>query len=670
MEKPGGMRGGVLGSLTCTMLLVAAPLHAQTAPPLPADAVPEVPAATETLPPLDPVIPDTPPLLQPLTPLGSFDATPAATSALTGETAEATARYGVTIEGLDPLRLTGTLKAVSELWKGRNRPATAGQLASRIKLDTVTMRTLLESEGHYGAVIDSSITPRAARGGTSPDNAGGADVLLRAEPGKPYVWSSITLDAIPPGRGDLALIFGLKVGQTIRAAEVEKAEADYRLRLANIGFPFADLGPRDVEIDDATQTGSYLLTGTSGPIGRIGRIRMEGYAPFGVDHAQVIARFRPGDRYSAVLTEDFRRALVQTQLFAGVTIKPVDTGERTPEGDAITDIVVNGNQGPLRALAGQAGYSTSEGVRVEAQWRHRNLVKPEGQSTARIVAGTIEQALGAEIRLGNFRQRDRTVVGLAEFANITRPAFQAKTLTVAARISRDSTPIWQKRWTWSAGFELVGSDERDRSAGRDALGRRQYLVAALPLQLGFDTSDDLLDPTSGYRLTARVSPEAALQGGRFRSYARLQGDVSGYQRAGPIVIAGRIRLGSITGIDRAEVAPTRRLYAGGGGSVRGYDFQGVGPRSASNTPLGGLSLVEGSVEARYRFGDFGAVAFVDAGQAYESSTPSFSGIQYGAGVGGRYYTPFGPLRFDIARAINRRPFDPKFAIYISIGQSF
>jgi translocation and assembly module TamA len=629
-----------------------------------AAALPAVPEAADPLAPLPPLASDDPLLLAPLAPLAQFDATPVSGAALSAATIEPVARYSLKLDGVAGLGVETLFRGLSDLQKGRGKPATSGQIAARRRADEATMKTILESEGYFAAMVRSAA---AAEGN------GRTVVSLTVDPGQRYRWAKITLDAIPPGREDLRSIFALKPGQPIRAQAVEHAEADYRLRLANIGFPFSDLGARDVELDDAARTGDYLLTGDAGPLARIRAIRLEGYAPFSVQHALLISRLKPGDRYSALLAEDFRRTLVATQLFGGVTLKPVDTGARNTDGSAVTDLVVTGNRGPTRLLAGQAGYATGDGVRVEASWRSRNLFPPEGALTVRAVAGTIEQSVGAELRKANFGQRDRTLIALAQAANETRPAFQAKTFLLSARLSRDSTPIWQKRWTWSGGVELIASDERSRGSTLAAgVSERQlFVIAALPLQVGFDATENLLDPTSGFRLFGRVSPEAALQGGLFRAYTRLLAEVSGYQGvAANTVIAGRLRIGSIPGIDRAQLAPTRRYYAGGGGSVRGYDYQGIGPRDAQGDPLGGRSLAEGSVEARYRFGDFGAVVFFDIGNAYAGTSPTFSGLQYGAGIGARYYTPFGPIRFDIARAINKRTVDPKFAIYISIGQAF
>ena len=151
----------------------------------------------------------------------------------------------------------------------------------------------------------------------------------------------------------------------------------------------------------------------------------------------------------------------------------------------------------------------------------------------------------------------------------------------------------------------------------------------------FDKSDDLLNPTKGYRLKLNVSPEASIRGAA-RPYLRTMVEVTGYYPvSNSLVIAGRARAGSIAGIDRDDLAPSRRYYGGGGGSVRGYGYQRLGPFDPNGDPVGGRSLNEFAIEARYRFGDYGIVPFFDAGNAYESVLPKASDLRYGAGIGGR-----------------------------------
>lgn len=621
--------------------------------------LPEIDAAA---PPVEmaPVSPPDPALTAPLPPIGSFDTTPRTDLQFTA-TAEEGARYTVVVEGAQATGVEGRFRSLSALVQGQGKSATPAQVAARTNTDRALLERLLFSEGWYGASVDSRAEP--ADGGTTR-------VRFTVAPGERYHWRQISLDLYPDAPADLGAGFGLKAGAPIRAEEVELAEGALLIRMRQRGYPFAEIGARDVVLDADQPTGTYLLTADIGPRARFGRIEMRGFRPFDERHAADIARFRAGELYDADMVDDFRRALIQTQLFGGLTVVPVDTGARNADGTAVADIRVQASKGPLRRFAGQIGFSTGEGLRAEASWRHRNLVKPEGGFTARAVAGTREQRLAAELALANWGQRDRTLSGMFDVANINRPAFQARTATASAALARLSTPIWQKRWTWSAGAELIASDERDRSFDINA-PRQTYIIVALPLSVAHDTSDNLFDPTRGWRAGLRASPEYSRQGGDGITYVRLIGDASAYRSLSEaLVLAGRVRVGSIVGSSRLDIAPTRRLYAGGGGSVRGFDYQDVGPLGADNRPRGGRGLAEASVEGRYRFGDFGIVGFVDAGTLTESSSPTLDNIHVGAGVGGRYYTSFGPIRVDVARAVNHTTRAPKIALYISIGQAF
>ena len=137
------------------------------------------------------------------------------------------------------------------------------------------------------------------------------------------------------------------------------------------------------------------------------------------------------------------------------------------------------------------------------------------------------------------------------------------------------------------------------------------------------------------------------------------------------MLAGRVRLGAIPGAPREAIAPSRRFYAGGGASVRGYGYQDIGPRDPNNVPVGGRSLTEFSLEARVKaFGNFGVVPFLDAGNIYTSQLPKFNDLHYGTGLGIRYYSSFGPIRLDVGTPINPQKGDPRVVVYVSLGQAF
>ncbi|HVL30384.1 MAG TPA: BamA/TamA family outer membrane protein, partial [Sphingomicrobium sp.] len=373
--------------------------------------------------------------------------------------------------------------------------------------------------------------------------------------------------------------------------------------------------------------------------------------------------------YERSEVDDLRRALIATGLVASVETKLVPIG-----GGEVVDVAVHLEPAPMRTIAGEAGYGTGEGVRLEASWQHRNFFNPEGALTVRGVAGTQEQLAAVSLRRSNFKRRDQVLTAQVSASHTEREAFEAKTVLLAAGIERQSNFIWHKTWTWSLGGELVATDERDSIESTGERRRRTFFIGALPASLTYDGSDDLLDPTRGFRLGGRLSPELSLRTGAF-GYARAQIDASGYVPAmDRMVLAGRARLGTILGADRDAIAPSRRFYAGGGGSVRGYGYQQLGPRDADGDPIGGRSLAEFALEARIRMkafgGDFGIVPFLDGGTLSTRATPDLGDWQFGAGIGVRYYSSFGPIRVDVGTPLNPREDDGPVAVVVSLGQAF
>ncbi len=638
-------------------------------------------AFDEALPPLDatvaPGVPQPQPaialpaedgeLAQPLPPIATFDATPPATPAAQAEPdPDSRIRYATTVTGLEKDVLDTQFRSLSALRKGKGKAANAAQVQARADEDVKLIERLLRSEGYYDGLANASVDPVG-------DKPGEVAVTITATPGTRYALGAITTklddrNAEPLTRAAL----GLKTGNPIVAAAIETAEANVALRLPEQGYPFVEVGARDVLLDDATHIGDYTLPVTAGARSSFGGLRAEGDPVFDVDHLSIFPRFKPGELYDSRKVDDLRQALVATSLYSTVSVEPVKTGTIAADGTEAVDLLVRQTKGPWRSLAGSAGYGTGEGIKLTGSWTNRNMFAPEGALSVEAVAGTQQQSLGTTFRRSNAGQRDRTFQANASVSRQRFDAYNAETVGLAASIARLSTPIWQKKWTYSAGTELIATRETRIVAGTLDRTRSTYFIAALPLQLGYDGSDSLLDPTRGFRITGRVSPEAQKRsGGGFDGYARLLAEGSAYfPVTDSIVLAGRTRVGSIMGASRDSIAPSRRLYAGGGGSVRGFGFQELGPKDINNDPLGGRSLTEFAFEARYRFGNFGIVPFVDAGRVGEGSTPSISGMRYGAGIGGRYYTNFGPMRVDLATPINRQPGESKVALYISIGQAF
>jgi translocation and assembly module TamA len=573
-------------------------------------------------------------------------------------------RYSYSVTGLSGA-LDDQFDELSALREARGRGANAAQVSARAEQDEQLAEQLLRADGYYDAVATTTIAP-------VPDQPDHLTVTITATPGPRYMLGDIRITGAAPEPAGIARdALGLDSGDPIVAARVEAGEANVSLRLPQQGYPFVEVGARDILLDEATRRGDYTLPITSGPKAVFGGFRVEGDPVFDPDHIDLLARFRPGQLYDSRRVEDLKQAMIATALFSNVAVEPVRTGATTEDGLERVDLAVTQTEGPARQLAASAGYGTGQGIKLTGSWTHRNLFPPEGAVMVAAVAGTQEQSLSGTFRRSNAGRRDRAFQAGASIGRQNFDAFNAYTVGLNASIARVSTPLWQKRWTYTLGAEVLASAETRFVEARQARTRNTYFIAALPGQVGYDRSDSLLDPTRGFRLSARISPEAQQQGGRSDFYARTLFEASGYYPVtDALVIAGRTRVGSILGAPRDRIAPSRRLDAGGGGSVRGFGFQELGPKDIDNKPIGGRSLTEFAIEARYRFGDFGIVPFFDAGRVGEGSTPGISDLRYGAGIGGRYYTNFGPMRVDIAMPLGRRPGESKVALYISIGQAF
>jgi translocation and assembly module TamA len=580
-------------------------------------------------------------------------------------------RYTVEIKGLAVLGLEDEFRALSSLWTKRGEVSNLAQINRRTAEDRDLVDQLLRSVGYYGGTTQVAITSPVVD--TTPVQVG-----LTVDPGALYHFDSISVVA-PSGAGvaDPAAIvlplLGVKPGDAIDAARVNAAQDALLVRLADAGYPFPIIGKPDIVIDHATRTASLLQTIDLGARGVHGTIHIAGETQGLSDaHVATLARFKPGDRYTETGRDDLRRALIQTGLFGSVAIKPVASETPAIDGVQRVDLMITTEAAPVRTISAKGGYSTGQGIRAEASWTHRNLFKPEGGFTVRGVAAEREQVLIAEFQRRNFKKRDQLLSARVGLSAEQQNAFDATTFGIGAALARESNIIWQKAWTYSVGAEALVTRQRDRSAPNDP--NNTYFILAFPGNVTWDQSDDLLNPSRGFRLTSRISPEFTLRSGTNFNYVKAQLEATAYRPFGNIVLAGRLHFGAIAGANRGRIAPDRRFYAGGGGSVRGFDFQGVGPKDVDGSPTGGNSLTEAAFEVRYRtnlFGsDIGLVGFVDAGQVYASSLPKFTDLKVGAGVGLRYFTSFGPVRIDVATPVTRSPGDPRVAFYVSIGQAF
>ena len=319
-------------------------------------------------------------------------------------------------------------------------------------------------------------------------------------------------------------------------------------------------------------------------------------------------------------------------------------------------------------------YETQLGFAVEGFWVHRNLF---GQAESLRLSGEVNHIgqgyaildTGFAFRAA-FRKPDWWLPGQdlrleAAALREVLDAYTRKAVTFYGGFDRTFSPRWQAR---------LGLAAEVADITRNGI-TQNYRLLGLQGTLLYNRANSDLDPTRGYRIEFNAQPWVDTgPGGDMFTILRLTGrhywDIA---EPGRTVLATRASFGTEPAISIGGIPPDKLFYAGGGGSVRGFVYQTAGPLDAYGNPLGGASVVEANVELRQRIGKaFGAVAFVDAGSAYPDFLPNFALLapRVGAGVGIRYYTDFGPIRADVGVPLNRRPTDPPFGIYVSLGQAF
>ena len=551
----------------------------------------------------------------------------------------------------------------------------AARLAAQARADEALLHRLLRIYGYYDAQVIRSVG-----GAPAGQEAQAQSGLVRFDiiPGTRYTFGEIDLGQLAAAGEDYRALrdsFEIQTGDPLNSFDIEREQADLDVALGEAGYPFAAIDDPELLVDHERQEGDLTMPVMPNGKYNFGRITSNMPEFMSGRHLEEIARFEPGDLYQRSLEMDLRRAIQATGIVATTTITPVEAAPPANGEPGTVDLEVAMTPAELRTLAGSIGYGTGEGFKLEGSWEHRNLFPPEGALKLRGIAGTREQLAGVTFRRNNFKGRDKVLTVDLFASTIDYKAYDARTISLVGTYERISTLLYQKRLSWSAGLELVATQEREADANGVFGPRQTYFVGALPGYAMWDTSDDLLNPTEGFRISTRLSPEVSRTNGAESFYLRGQVEGTYYLPVSEkIIMAGRARFASIPGAPLSAIAPSRRLYAGGGGSVRGYGYRAIGPQNAEGDPTGGRSLTELSVEARittgFLDGALQVVPFVDAGTVGANSTPGFDQIKIGAGVGVRYLTGFGPVRVDVGIPINPGPNDGKFGVYVGLGQAF
>jgi translocation and assembly module TamA len=615
--------------------------------------------------------------------------------------------YTVHISATGDGALDALLKASSQLVSLRTTaPAGPFALVGRAEADIERLQTVLESAGYYRRRVSISINGQplgdpqlpAALEALSRDTP--ATVQVDIETGALYHLRHVTIEGEISAQARSA--FALQSGAPAVASQVLAARDRLLDALQDEGRAFATV-EEPIAYRDATEPVlDVTFKVDPGKRYRIGAIHFAGLKRVREAFLRRRLLLHSGERYSPAAIERARTDLLSLRAIAGITVQAPKLSDAQGESLPITYEV---QERARHAINLTAAYSSDLGGSGGATWIDRNAFGGAEQlalSASLTNWGGSDTTglgynLGAQLSEPDFGVRDQTLqfsLGALQQDLIT---YDQTAATAGMSLSRKLTA----QWTLGVGLSL----EQERIVQQGS--HLNYTLFALPLSARYDSTglpNPLLDPQHGIRATLSVAPTESLgeghaviatsSGGGQRegnaTFVITQASIAtyfdlarlGWTRSGRSILALRLLGADAYGAGQFSLPPDQRFYGGGSATVRGYNYQSIGPEfpapAAPGSPTGGTELAAGSAEFRQRFGEnFGAAWFVDAGGVTDGvqpfkvlhCTPRYDcGVGYGAGL--RYYTPIGPIRLDLALPAKHVPGSNAIEVYVGLGQAF
>lgn len=608
--------------------------------------------------------------------------------------------YQVDLASVGNDDINQTLKATSDLLSLRtSAPVSPFGLIARARSDTDRLKTALESFGYYESHVAITVNglpltdPSLGDALTALPKGSSAKVAVSFTLGTLYHLRRIDIDGEVPPPINARQILGLSSGQPAVASDVLAGGARLLSALQEQGYAFAQVDPPIAyEAADAPALDLSFHVAAGRKV-KIGDIHIEGLQRV---HASLVRRrllLHTGDSYQPSAIDAARRDLLGMNVFGQVSVQ---VGTQPDETGGVP-ITFKLRERLRHAIAVNAAYSSDLGGSGGLTWSDRNVF---GNAEQLSVAASLTNLGGSNTTgtgylgsvkylIPDFLQRDQSLQFAVTAIKQQLQAYDQKAQTASITLSRKLSGFW----TVSAGLsttdetilQTINATETPPGSGvfvPDAPTRFNYTLVALPFKVILDSTDlptPLEDPRHGFRGTLSLTPTLAIghPNSTFLISTLTLATYFDLNNLFPIapgrsVLAARALAGVAQGAGELSLPPDQRFYAGGTSTIRGYGYQLVGPMFPhTDIPSGGTAITTGGLEFRQRlYTNWGVAAFVDMGQVSASLKPLRDEVRVGAGAGMRYYTPIGPIRFDIAVPVNRRHGEDSFEVYIGLGQAF
>jgi len=378
--------------------------------------------------------------------------------------------------------------------------------------------------------------------------------------------------------------------------------------------------------------------------------------------------YKPGEPFNSRKLAATRSAIVGLNLFSAVDIEQ----EENPTDRAVVPITISVHEGPKHSLSAGAGYNTQTQLNATIGWTDYNFLGGGRQLSVTGTYSNVNSTFDVKLLQPRF---------FSEKSTLTLEASQQQQTyqTYTGNISGFDPHIDYKlssSLTAFAGWRLEYMKFNSVSASTiKAIGgfRRSGILSGPSAGVTFNNTEDPFNPQSGEIISLLGNLSDHSFGADYR-YWRVLAEARKYQLVGwQTALTTRLKIGlSDTLGTIGDIPLSERFYSGGEGSVRGYGLRRIGPLSASNDPLGGLSLIEGSVELRRPlFWKLNGALFFDCGQvATQPYDLRVDALQCGYGPAAGMNSPVGPINFYVGFPTQKPRGDSNWQFYFSIGQYF
>jgi translocation and assembly module TamA len=540
-------------------------------------------------------------------------------------------------------------------------------IVSAAQGDYARMVETLYALGHYSAVVTIRIDGREAAAISPlsvPERIG--QVVVTVEPRARFTFGRAEIAPLANGR-DRPEAF--RRGAPALATVVRDAASGAIDGWRREGHAKADLAGQEIAARHPEAELDVTVRVDPGPRLSFGDVLVTSQSAVKAPRIRQIAGIPRGETFDPRAVEDAAERLRATGTFRSVQI----TEAETVNPDASMDIFIEVTDRKPRRFGAGVEVSSNEGLTLSGFWLHRNFLggaerfRIDGE--ARQLGGSgdmqTDYQISARLERPAVYGPDTLAYLFTDLEFEDEPDYIARKFEIGIGASRE----FSDQVTGDLGISYMRSRVTDLYLPGDPT--RLLSVLSLPASLTLDRRDNPLDPTEGFFLRVEARPFVMLNAEE--AGGRVSLDTRGYRAFGAeegVVLAGRLQLGALVGPEAADAPPNYLYYSGGGGSVRGQPYKSL-DAEYDGRRLGGRSFLALSTEVRVDVTEkIGVVAFADTGYIGGESLYDGSGAWHsGAGLGLRYDTPVGPIRFDVAGPVQGDTGDG-VQIYIGIGQAF